>query len=237
MAISLNRADEDIFSGYSKLETPEERIEHKVEGSLMFEGHKDLLKKYEDFLTLDRWSKIYRTSAKITSVLKPEQINGFLQTTIRYEYHDNYSLSTGIFITRLIQNSHDEGNNMFMLNTKVLFRDIDGIGFELKGKWDKSLEIIVEGNVGNDSFERAKNIGKLHIAGNAGDYCGRGAQNINELYIGGNARSECGKGVDDCTFKTPNMQTLQLLKETVSKGKGNKIYFIHPNKEEEEIKW
>ncbi|MFH1638035.1 MAG: hypothetical protein ABIB71_06425, partial [Candidatus Woesearchaeota archaeon] len=53
VAVHLNKTVDDIFSGYSKLKAPEERMEHKVEGSLMFEGFEDLVRQYEDILAID----------------------------------------------------------------------------------------------------------------------------------------------------------------------------------------
>ncbi|MFH1637495.1 MAG: hypothetical protein ABIB71_03660 [Candidatus Woesearchaeota archaeon] len=253
--ISLNKTVDDIFSGYSKLEAPEERKEHKVEGSLFFEGFEELVKKYERILAISTYY-VSGVLDEIDSILQPEQIDSFLQSTIRYDEHKNYSENTGLFITRLIQNSHNAGNNRFMLNTKALSKDINYIGGELKGREKNLLEIIVGGDCGEACGIWAKNIRKIRIArnagkkcgfgannlkelyigGNAGEFCGSGALNIRQIYIGGKAQSICGDTARNSTFKTPNEETLRLLKKNVPKGQGNKIYFIHPDNHEEEIK-
>ncbi|MFH1638125.1 MAG: hypothetical protein ABIB71_06890 [Candidatus Woesearchaeota archaeon] len=222
MAVALNRDVDDFLGGYSKLGVPEERMEHKVEGSLMFDGHEDLMRQYEEVLNTSGWNekeqeyKFYLAAAKIDLVLRPEQINSFLQTIIRYEEHNSF-WKTGYLITQLMQNSHNAGNNKFTLNTRALSKEIDCIGFELKGSKDRLLEIIIEGDIGEN--------------------CGYDARNINGLYISGNAGEHCGLLAMNSTFKTPNKQTLQLLKQNVQKDEGNKIYFVNKNGKEKEIKW
>ncbi|MFH1637759.1 MAG: hypothetical protein ABIB71_05025 [Candidatus Woesearchaeota archaeon] len=219
VAISLNKGKDDIFSGYSKLETPEERKESKVEGGLLFEGFEELVKQYEEILAIDNWNiakKALAKLAKIDSILEPDQINSFLQATVKYGDYRDYSWNTGDFITRLIQNSHEAGNNRFELNTKVLSKEIHGLGYKLKGREDNLLEIIVGGNTGYACCYEAENIGKF--------------------YIGGNAECNCGYKAKNSTFKTPIRETLQLLKTYVPKDKGNRIYFIEPNGKEKEIK-
>ncbi|MFH1638026.1 MAG: hypothetical protein ABIB71_06380 [Candidatus Woesearchaeota archaeon] len=240
-ALALNKTVDDFLSGYSKLGTPDEKIEHKVEGSLLFDGFEELVKQYERILAIGEngficISELLGAFSQIMSVLQSEQINSFLQATKRYEDREEYSNYTGRFITKLIENSHDAGNNKFTLNTRDL-KEIDCIGFCLKVRRKKLLEIIIDGNVGDACFERAKNIGRIHISGNAGAYCACEAENIREIYICGEARRGCGDRAENSKFKTPNKETLQLLKEKVPKYMGNKIYFIHQNKHEEEIEW
>ncbi|MFH1637493.1 MAG: hypothetical protein ABIB71_03650 [Candidatus Woesearchaeota archaeon] len=289
VAIHLNKTVDDIFSGYSKLETPDEKIEHKVDGSLICNDFEDLMKQYETFLVWEVYLK------EVKDILTPEQINSFLQATIRYDDYKHYRCNTGHFITRLIQNSHNAGNNKFILNTKALSKKIDCIAHSLKGKKDMLLEIIVDGNlgdycglraeniekiyicgnVGRRCGENVQNIGKLYISGDAGNYCCERAKSIKELYIGGNAGnacgykaenigkiyigrdagancawdaknigklhiagnvgSDCGFGAENSTFKTPNKETLRLLKKNVPIGEGNKIYSIQPNGKEKRI--
>ncbi|MFH1637431.1 MAG: hypothetical protein ABIB71_03330 [Candidatus Woesearchaeota archaeon] len=194
VAVHLNKGEDDFLSGYSKLETPDEKIEHKVEGSLLFEGHEELVKKYGEILAIGDWYTLttQKILAGVRSSLTPDQINSFLQTTTPYDNHKNYCDRTGRFITRLIQNSHDTGNNLFKLETRTLSKGIYFLGYNLQGKGNNLLEIIVDGN----------------------------------------AKYWCGVQAKNCTFKTPNKETLRQLKENVPKDKGNKIYFIKGNKEE-----
>ncbi|MFH1638034.1 MAG: hypothetical protein ABIB71_06420 [Candidatus Woesearchaeota archaeon] len=234
VAIQLNKTVDDFLSGYSKLETPDERKEHKEEGEIMFEGFGELLRQYEDLL---KEELAYIEEEAINSILSPEQINSFLQATIRYEDYKHFGWNTGMFITQLIQNSHEAGNNRFTLTTKAFSKRIDHIGLRLQGIGNKKLEILVEGDVGNFCAFRANNLGKLHINGNAGTYCCKSAWNIQEIYIGGTAKIYCGINTENCTFITPDQETLFWLKEHVEQDQGNKIYFIRPENQEEEIKW
>ncbi|MFH1638031.1 MAG: hypothetical protein ABIB71_06405 [Candidatus Woesearchaeota archaeon] len=216
VAIHLNKQIDDIFSGYSKLETPEERKGHKVEGSLWFKGFEELMRNYERILRLGPWMDTKEAYFRINAVLEPEQINSFLQATIRYEDHENYSNYKGLFFTRLIQNSHDLGNNRFTLDTRAFTQKINALGQLLHGRGNNLLEINVEGSVG--------------------DFCGYGAKNIRTLHIDGEVGDHCGFGADNSTFKTPNQQTLQLLKKNVENDRGNRIYFINEDGSEKEIK-
>ena len=52
---------------------------------------------------------------EVRSVLTPTKINLFLQSTITSEHKRNYASFTGLFISRLIQNSYNAGNNNFVL--------------------------------------------------------------------------------------------------------------------------
>ncbi|MFH1638126.1 MAG: hypothetical protein ABIB71_06895 [Candidatus Woesearchaeota archaeon] len=235
VALHLNKKVDDFLSGYSKLEVPDERIEHKVEGSLLFERFEELRKQYEEILAESPLDYHQQGCSRITATLRPQQINSFLQATIKYGSHKNYSARTGNLITRLIQNSHDAGNNKFTLNTKALSKDIHNIGYKLRGKEGSLLEIIVVGNVGWACASNAKNIGQICISGNVGNHCSNGAKNIKGIYIGGNAGAWCGTGAKNSTFKTPNLKTLRLLKWYVPNDKNNKIYFIKANSKEKRI--
>ncbi|MFH1637494.1 MAG: hypothetical protein ABIB71_03655 [Candidatus Woesearchaeota archaeon] len=192
--ISLNKTVDDIFSGYSKLEAPEERKEHKVEGSLFFEGFEELMRQYEGLVKLVTWNNDFKKIISgVNSVLTPEQINSFLQATIKYEGHKKYSQNTGFFITRLIQNSHNAGNNKFTLHTKALSKEINGIGYELKGRGNNVLEIIVDGDAGHSCGYEAENINRIYISGNAQNWCGLRAKNIKRLCIVGNVGRSYGE--------------------------------------------
>ncbi|MFH1638132.1 MAG: hypothetical protein ABIB71_06925 [Candidatus Woesearchaeota archaeon] len=237
VAVHLNKQIDDIFSGYSKLRTPEERIEHKVEGNMICEGFEELVRQYEDILAIYDWLEVEVAVKEINAILEPEQINSFLQAMKRYESYKNHASRTGIFITQLIQNSHYDGNNKFTLSTKASSKGIDCLAYKLQGREDRSLEIIVEGDVGDCCCQDGKNIGRLYINGGTGVWCSTWVRNIQEFHISGHAGEFCGCNAENSTFKTPNKETLRLLKYNVPKDKDNRIFFIHPNSQEEEIKW
>ncbi|MFH1638133.1 MAG: hypothetical protein ABIB71_06930 [Candidatus Woesearchaeota archaeon] len=193
VALHLNRNVDDIFSGYSKLETPEERMEHKVEGSLMFEGFEELMKAYEEVISIKNLGKT-QTNEKIVIelpyILTPKEINTFLQSTVRYEDYENYGWNTGFFLTSLIQNSYNHGNTKFLLNTKTLSKEINSIGNSLKGKKNKIIELSIRGDVGDCCGSNAEHI-NLSVEGNAGDCCGSSATN-SILNISGDVGWGCG---------------------------------------------
>jgi len=180
------------FSAYEGLKAPEEKGKEKIEGSILFEGLEEVLKQYEDVLdnnlNLD----------EVKAILTPEQINTFLQATIPYEAHKNYAENTGYFITKLIQNSYDAGNNGFKLNTNTLPTAINYIGLKLEGKKDKPLELLVEGDVGYLCGYAAK-YSTISIAGDAGNWCGAEAKH-SKINIAGDAGNWCGDGAKYSTI-------------------------------------
>jgi len=163
----------------------------------------------------------------LTQILTPEQVNTFLQTTVKYEKHKNYTDSTGLFISRLIQNSYDHGYNSFTLDTTAL-KEIDTIGY-IKGTPRNPIEITIIGNTGNVCGYRTKYI-TFNITGNIGHNCGFESRN-STFNITGNVGSLCGILSKDSTYKTSNKKTLDRMLKDVNEG--NRIIFIHPNGTEE----
>jgi len=194
--IALQKA-EDLF-GYKGIKPPDEKRKEKIEGSILPEGLEVLLEQYEEILEIDDWEKAYNATKKVKAVLKPDKINTFLQATIPYEAHKRYAENTGYFITKLIQNSYNAGNNGFKLVTKALSKKINNIGWELKGKKDKPLELLVEGDVGKECGAGAEH-STISITGNAGDGCGVLAK-YSTISIAGNAGKECGYEAEHLTI-------------------------------------
>ncbi|MFH1637423.1 MAG: hypothetical protein ABIB71_03290 [Candidatus Woesearchaeota archaeon] len=193
VAISLNREEEDFLKGYSKLEAPDERIEHKVEGSLMFEGHEGLVRQYEEILTNESLSAAYLARRSVKAELTPEQINSFLQSTIRYEDHKNYSQYTGLFITGLIQNSYDAGHKKFKLDMAPFTKKLHNLAYELKGT-NQMMGIRIYGELGNSCGHLAKGV-KMILCGTAEADFFRDARNCH-LEVIGNVQYGCCRGAD-----------------------------------------
>jgi len=220
---------EDLF-GYKGLKAPEEKKEQTVEGSMLFEGLEELLKEYEEVLEIDSWDwiKIHDViywKREIKAILKPEQINYVLQATAKYEEHENYVENTGYFITKLIQNSYDAGHNKFKLNTSTLTKRIDYIGWKLKGRKGKPLELLVEGDVGDWFCSWAEYV-SMSIKGDIGDNFGSFAR-YSSFNINGNLGFLWGFSATRSIFKTSNRETFENLKRY--RNKENKIYFIKPD--------
>jgi len=144
----------------------------------------------------------------ISDILTPNQINAFLQQTILCENRPNYSNSTGLFISQLIQNSYDSGSNNFTLDSTEL-REIVDLGFKNQGTPDRPIEITITGNTGGKCGFHSKNAifnitgntkgscggyaenSMFNITGNAEDYIGYESRN-SEFTISGNTGNNCG---------------------------------------------
>jgi len=198
---------EDSF-GYKGLKAPDKIRKQKIEGSVAFEWLGEILKGYEEVLKFDTWWMAVGAARKVNAALTPEQIGTFLLTTAVYKEHRNYSNNTGYFITRLVQTSYNHGFNKFELNTKALPKKINNIGWSLKGKKSRLLELCVDGDVGN-------------CYGAYGRYL--------SLKSNGDSEDWCGYKARHCVFKTSNIKVLEMLKEYLKMLKGNKVYFINPD--------
>ncbi|MDI6738630.1 MAG: hypothetical protein QME12_09055, partial [Nanoarchaeota archaeon] len=190
----LQRTVDDIVGEYRDLDIPEERRGQKVEGSLFFEGLDELLKQYEKVFRkkgTKHCDKKYAQLGKMgLPALLPEHINAFLQATIGYESHDTYGWDTGLFLTRLVQNSYDTGNNKFRICTRGLAL-LGHLGRHLEGRKRRPIEVIIDGDVGEECGRRAK-YSSFSISGNIGRFCGSGAEK-STFSISGHVGSWCGE--------------------------------------------
>ncbi|MFH1637621.1 MAG: hypothetical protein ABIB71_04330 [Candidatus Woesearchaeota archaeon] len=189
-----NRDIDDFLKGYSKLETPDERMDSKVEGTLLFDRG---LKEYEKLLQNEDLFKIPSPLDKLDAILTPQQINSFLQSTIRYEQNENYICYTGAFISRLMQNSYNARHNGFFFNTSAL-KEIDNMAYKIKGTHLNPIRVKIEGNVGTFCGQNSQHV-SLDITGEVSESCGQLAKNI-EVRIDGNSGPKCGLNSIDSKF-------------------------------------
>lgn len=224
----------------------------------------ELLEKYERFLSIipiedkrnfpsDKACQMIRET--ITETLTPQEINAFLQATSAYEYLENYSTNTGLFITELIKNSYKQGHDNCYLDT-IDLPSLNFIGYSLNpidfklNATEKKLVVTIYGDVGNACGAFTQNVvfdvrgsaGELYgfvsrnstfrVRVNAGWGCG-GCTLDSTFIIEGDVGAKCGDIAHHSTFKTPNQKTLEKLKNTVLRNKGNKIIFIHPDGREQ----
>jgi len=189
----------------------------QVEDAKEIEASPVLTEVYERYVKiLDENISIACVPAEtLTDILTPEQINAFLQTTIIHENHQIYSGTTGLFISKLIQNSYDHGHNGFTLNTTAL-KEIHFIGYRVEGTPKKNIEVTMIGTMGdfcgyesgNSTFNIQGNTGKrcgsgskksvFNLKGSTGDYCGEQSQSI--YNIDGNTGTFCGSQAEGATF-------------------------------------
>ena len=181
----------------------------------------------------------------ISDVLSPLQIQGILQSTIAYENHQNYSTVTGIFVTRLIQNSFNAGYNDFVLHVPGEEEHrLKYFGGKLEGRSGQRVSLAVEGDVGINFCWKTRYCNVVSH-GNARIGYGEGAQESRfehygnsifpakncahcEFVFHGPIKSfELASGMTQNTlFKTSNREALGVLLLTIPHDKGNKIYFI-----------
>lgn len=260
-----------------------------TEGGIQYKGMDALLKQYEVALGIEKWGEKKSFINNVNNILEPEEINRFLQVTIAYKAHEKYGNNTGLFVTRLIQNSYDAGYDSFRLDTRAL-KELHFIGWGARGKDGNPLEITIEGNAGEHCGDHAERL-IISIAGNAGHFCAYEAEDStitiggdagaycghdvksSTISIGGNASKDCGWNAKSSTisiagnarnacgfeaedsritiggdagdwcgsnakrsiFKAKKPETLENMKKYVGTGKGNRIYFIQADGNEEEL--
>lgn len=201
----------EIVAGHDAQEVDKVR-EAVVVGKSKFGN---LLERYEKFLNLSGkyYNVIHRGAGWISEELTPDEINQFLQTTVAYENHENYVDRTGIFISRVICDSSNAGNNDFILNTQGLKR----INYLccISSSENDPLKVYITGDIGNECCVGAD--GSIFtIDGDFGDLF---------AFEGGYVHS---------TFKTPNEETLRKLKIYLTLS--HNLFFIHPDGREEYVR-
>jgi len=169
--------------------------------------------------------------------LTPVQIDIVLQKIIALSENQLFlqqSFYSGLFLSKLIQKSHDAGNKQFVLHTNE--SQICNLCMELKDS-----DVLVYGNVGN-SFGRDSENCNFKVSGDAGLSFGAGAKKCN-YWLDGQAdgiaigskectfvlRKKtqdklCSLGSDDCTFYCTDIDVyLDML--TRVRGINNKVEF------------
>ncbi len=230
---------DEILAGYKPAKADTEKKIEVAEG--MFT---ELTSKYEQMLkqeSSDNTDLIYEM------YLNPEQINAFLQTTIRYENHENYRQMTGTFISQLLDNSYKKGYDTFQLDTKTLPK-INDLCCRLSATKERPIKITIDGDTGNDlgahtehtyviiNGNTGKELGygasdsRFSVTGDTDDQCAWHAQRT-EFSIAGKTGRHFGYRAYKSTFKTPNTETLKQMRDTA--GPINTLIYIHPDGTEE----
>ena len=164
-----------------------------VATSLLVDKYADLKKKYDYFFDdnndMEKWSKEY-----VQEILLPCDINTFLQTTRYCEEHTDYSF-TGFFISQLIKNSYNAGNNDFKIDVNDL-RLVDFLAYEISGTEEQKVRVAIKGRAWDWCGQYAQNC--TFIIEKAGDECGQSAQY--STFTIGEAENWCGKYAKNSTF-------------------------------------
>ena len=154
---------------------------------------KSLTKKYEEFLgtyNRERW-----TTDHVPEVVLPCDISLFLQSTHDYEDHLDYPMCTGLFISQLIQNSYEAGNNNFEIDVNSL-KIIDNLAYNISGTEERMVRIVIKGKVGHDCGSKAEH--STFTIEKAGKYCGFKAEN--STFTMKEAGNGCGQYTKHSTF-------------------------------------
>ena len=151
-------------------------------------------------------------------MLTPAQIDFTLQhiinktTTQQTNHH-----ITGLYITHLIQESYNAGNNNFTINTKDT--NINCLADKLAGTKKQPLQLTIQGNTGNNCGYNIKH-SQLTIQGNTRNNCGHSIKH-SIIVIKGSAGYWIGRDAKKSIFGTNNIATYERLKRHVQEG--NKI--------------
>jgi len=146
----------------------------------------------------------YRLRKTKKPCLTPAQIAIFLHEAIRTSTKQKIENAvTGIYLSGLIQESYNKGNNNFFLNTQD--GKIDFLGSDIIGEPSRPVKILITGNAGHCIAERSRHC-KYYITGTI---------IVPDALDGGR--------VGGCVFETPNkrtyeqLRTIQIRRETYLK--------------------
>jgi hypothetical protein len=175
---SIKRSDkssglDDLF-GYTASDIEETKKIYVVDSNLA-----EVFDTYNSYLGLEKGEL---EDNKPTLILTPNEIDAFLQETIYHQKRENFCSKTSRFLSGLIQNSYDFGNNGFNLNFTELnyFNDV---GRDLCGKKDEPIELDINGNIGNATGSCSKYL-TINVNGNVGHTFGFDSTNMTSAING-----------------------------------------------------
>ena len=212
-------------------------------------GLEHVLGKYE-FLLNSNMASIYLGATGVETyettvdfVLSPEEINEFLQKAMDFNFEQSrYSEITGMYVTKLIQNSFNAGHSRSRFHLSMPM-ELDCIGFGLKGSLQQNVIVDVDYSLGSscftgsercsafivgsvkDNFARCAKNSVFEVKGNTG-YATAGYSTGCMYYFYGDIKSgfDCAKGNE---FKAYSEQALKTFKKYVPSG--NLIWHVKNN--------
>jgi hypothetical protein len=189
---------EEVVGSHSAQRVDDEQMLETIDESVFGA----LIDKYRQFLssraTLSFDSvEFVHCPSHIDEALTPRQVNMFLRATLEQEENENYAENTGLFMTRLVQNSYNAGYNGF----KLCVDDLPKMKFLLNhsmGTDNRLLTAELWGDVGHYCLANARNVNAT-VYGDAridfGSHCRKC-----ELKITGDTRQDAGKAAQDSTI-------------------------------------
>ncbi len=232
-AITKGKGIDDLAKKYSPQKVEEEK-------EIIINPNLDPIYKkylqYEDIKYIKKFTK-----KMLPEIISPEDINTFVRLVKPGIY---FRLAMGHFLSRLIQNSYDDGNNNFLLDLKQLPK-VNYLGSAFTGTEENPLTVTVEGDVGWNLCHDARNAnltihGHVISVGNAlwteftlhGEYLENKQPNpltnfATIFYVEG------------CTIRTTNRDTADEIsrmlnpRRTAGGPSRNKLIYIHDDGEED----
>ncbi len=182
------------FERYKGIGKPDEKKEQKTVRTA-FPQLEALLKKYQEVLAHD--GRFLPSVDDLHDAPTPEQIDQCLQSTAPFECHKNYEEHTGIFLSKLIQNSYEAGHNNFRLTTRTLTKNITYLD-DFKGGYYRPIHITIDGNIGHMCGHDSSHA-RIELMGNAKDWCGDNAED-STFIIHGTTGFYCAGNSKHCRF-------------------------------------
>ena len=211
----------DIFSGYSPGKVEEEKSilsRGSIVSELMSEFH-SFLKGLEH----ESYDPLFPNSSYGP---KPNLIEAFQISSAIFNDHRCYSVGLARYLNSIIQNSYDQGNNCFNIISEAA---LGYLGYMMQGKKGSPLHLKIQGNCRHGCGYLMRK-GIIEVFGDVGSYIMPEAEDVVGIFHG-DILGAVGRSARRCTYKTTNKKTL----DTLLKMRKWRVYFIHPNGEEEII--
>ena len=216
-------------------------IQRQIISSVLSDEYQELFSAYESLLheflsvgpqtfaaqttELVRDTNFPLTGKPLKSILSPVQINSFFIATFPYEGEQHYDKATGLFLTKLMQNSYYAGFNDFVLGADA---DLDCLGTRMQGTHANPIRIKFKGNI-FDAASLATHV-NLVVYGNV-KWIGSSAKHC-EFTLHGDYLELFRP--QNCTIKTPNYAQAQIIATDLPEG--NKVIYIQPDGQEQEVR-
>ena len=140
-------------------------------------------------------------------ILDPQQIDIALQGMLGINYES--SRDPGLYVSRLIQVSHDAGHNDFMLHTRDV--PLDFLCDSVKGDKDLYVNITIRGDTGKYTGNGSRWCSVRH-EGSARENYFNVAKNA-EIFIRGTLWEYPLSNAEDITLRTTNQDTFEYVRE------------------------
>lgn len=228
----------DLLKDYTSQQLEEQNIICAPNSPILQEA----LLSYQHFLqqipldSTEAQKFLFGNSYGPSPLLTPLEINQFLQLTQPFEQEYGYTARTGLYVTKLIQESYHEGHMNFILNTKNL-PPLHYLGYHLVGGplregyahqlYPRKLSLIINGDVGWELGSHSFHV-SITVNGNVGRTIGHSSGSLTlrvEGEIDGNY--PFGENIYNLELQTSNVETYhKFLKEAERRERKWKIILL-----------